>query len=194
MKQKQINNLSIDTIANASSLGDVGDISHILETGKIYRYTIDNSLSDNGTTVLTAQGTDAFWVTDEAGSSSSPSSHLEDSFVCGEAISALDIVYFNTSTGKLELAIDDGTGKDKLIFIAKESGVLGDSIKVACNGLVDGFSGLTAGQDYALSTTTAGAFVPFSSLTTGDYAVRIFTSLTATKAKFYDESVIVQVL
>ncbi|MBK2259003.1 hypothetical protein [Francisella philomiragia] len=127
-----------------------------------------------------------------AGSGGS-SAYFEDTFVCGENITAGQICYFNTSTGKLNLAIDNGTAKDNLLYVAKESGALNDSIKVASTGNIDFLSGLTAGQSYALSKTTAGAFAPFSSFTAGDYVVRIFTALTDTKVKFYDEPVIMQV-
>lgn len=281
IKQKQINNLSIDTISNANSKGSAGDIAYILETGKLYKYVIDNSLSNDDINIISASGSDAYWVSVETsasggstyygtvsssmtlmtsswgvgeyawhsamngnngayvfrGNSTSDirimidntliinnltststtqplsanqgkvlkdmidalpsgggsSAYFEDTFVCGENITAGQICYFNTSTGKLNLAIDNGTAKDNLLYVAKESGALNDSIKVASTGNIDFLSGLTAGQSYALSKTTAGAFAPFSSFTAGDYVVRIFTALTSTKVKFYDEPVIMQV-
>lgn len=80
-------------------------------------------------------------------------SHLQ----CGEAISANDAVYIDSSDGKIyKFTPTDDT--QVFAGIAKEAGVLNDFIRVVQSGRVKGFTGLTPGQFVYASVTVPGSF------------------------------------
>lgn len=120
-------------------------------------------------------------------------SYIQDKLIAGVVVTKSEILYFDEEDSKLKKAIDNGTGKDKLLYIAEQNAALNKKVKVAISGNVDFLSGLTPGMDYALSQTIAGQYEPFSNFASGTSVLRLFTALTDTKAKLYDEPVIVQV-
>lgn len=80
-------------------------------------------------------------------------SHLQ----CGEAISANDAVYIDSSDGKIyKFTPTDDT--QTFAGIAKEAGVLNDFIRVSQSGRIKGFTGLTPGAFVYASTTVPGGF------------------------------------
>ena len=96
--------------------------------------------------------------------------------VAGEALTANDAVYLNTGDGKAYKADADDVNKLNFIGFANETVSLGANVNIVHSGQMSGFSGLTIGADYYLSTT-AGAI----SATVG--SIRVGTALTATVIK-----------
>ena len=77
--------------------------------------------------------------------------------VAGEALAANDAIYIDSSDGRAyKFDVTDDT--QTFAGIAKESAVLGASVKVVQSGRIKGFSGLTAGAFVYASTTTPGSF------------------------------------
>lgn len=80
-------------------------------------------------------------------------SHLQ----CGEAISANDAVYIDSSDGKIyKFTPTDDT--QTFAGIAKEAGVLNDFIRVSQSGRIKGFTGLIPGAFVYASVTVPGSF------------------------------------
>lgn len=84
-------------------------------------------------------------------------SDLVSHLMCGEAISANDAVYIDSSDGKI-YKFDPTDDTQTFAGIAKEAGVLNDFIRVVQSGRVKGFSGLNAGKFVYASTTVPGGF------------------------------------
>ena len=77
------------------------------------------------------------------------------SFTAGETISVRDVVYLDSSDGKVYIADKSDSSKQDWIGIAEESGNAGDTIQVAVNSaIVGGFSGLTTGEVYQLGSSS----------------------------------------
>lgn len=88
-----------------------------------------------------------------------------------------DAIYFDGSTETYELAqADDATTLGAFIVSAVANT---NTFTVCQNGKIDGLSGLTAGQYYFVSTTTAGAIT--SSQPTSGYDNPIFFALSETE-------------
>ena len=76
--------------------------------------------------------------------------------VAGEALSARDAVYIDSSDGKAYKTDSDDLSKIDFIGFAQEAATLGGNVNIINNGVATGFSGLTAAGIYYLSGT-AGA-------------------------------------
>jgi len=62
INQNQIRDLSIATATAAASVGRPNEIAHIVSLGGFFKYVIDSTLTNNATTVVAANGTNAHWV------------------------------------------------------------------------------------------------------------------------------------
>jgi len=62
INQNQIRDLSIATATAAASVGRPNEIAHIVSLNGIFKYVVDSTLSDNGSTTVAANGTNAHWV------------------------------------------------------------------------------------------------------------------------------------
>lgn len=72
------------------------------------------------------------------------------------AIAARDVVYIS-SADNVSPALGDNTSKSYAIGLAKAAALAAASVEVQSEGVMTGFSGLTAGSRYYLSASVAGA-------------------------------------
>lgn len=72
------------------------------------------------------------------------------------AIAARDVVYIS-SADNVSPALGDNTSKSYAIGLAKAAALAAASVEVQSEGVMTGFSGLTAGSRYYLSDSVAGA-------------------------------------
>lgn len=72
------------------------------------------------------------------------------------AIAARDVVYIS-SADNVSPALGDNTSKSYVIGLAKAAALAAASVEVQSEGVMTGFSGLTAGSRYYLSDSVAGA-------------------------------------
>jgi hypothetical protein len=98
-------------------------------------------------------------------------------FRAGEAISAGDAVYVNSSS-----LLFKGSGatltEASIVGVAVDGGVTGQLIRVNLDSVYDGFSGLTPGEYQYLSFTTPGAIVDYDTWVSGVTTVSINPFLT----------------
>lgn len=96
--------------------------------------------------------------------------------LAGEALSARDAVYISSADGKAYKCDADDTTKTEFIGFAQEATSLGATVQIRNHGLMTGFSGLTTGSKYYLSST-AGA------ISTTQTSVKVGVAVSATVIK-----------
>ncbi len=87
-----------------------------------------------------------------------------ETYTAGEALSARDLIYVGPS-GTLLKADANAVAKQAVGFVPSAISNGASGTVVFHSGKITGASGLTAGELYYLSNTTAGAFALYSSLT-----------------------------
>lgn len=113
------------------------------------------------------------------GGSGSGSIGFEETATAGGTVTALDVVY-PSANNQVSRAQANSATTAKFAGIAVESGTAGGSIDYQIVGIVEGFTGLTVGNYYYLSATTAGAIVSPPNAGTGQYIVLIGIALSST--------------
>ena len=104
--------------------------------------------------------------------------------ILGATITAGQVVYKNTSTGKFELA-DANSATAEVRGprgVALNGGALNQPVAVQYGGDITIGGTAVVGTTYALGST-AGAIVPVADLTTGDYVSHIGVGISATKIR-----------
>jgi hypothetical protein len=86
----------------------------------------------------------------------SAANNLDNSYTAEEALSARDVVYIS-SADSVSKAKADAAGTSQAIGFATAAVLITDPANIRSEGIVTGFSGLTAGARYYLSAATAGA-------------------------------------
>ena len=97
-------------------------------------------------------------------------------------VAANDCVYISSS-GKVKPAKGDAEATARAVGFSKASALASASVKLVQDGIMDGFSGLTAGSRYFLSSATAGAITLTAPTGVGHEIVKVGYALTATKLK-----------
>jgi hypothetical protein len=77
-------------------------------------------------------------------------------YTAGVALNACEALYISAAN-TVEKALADNTSKSYLIGFSRLAALLGANAEVYSEGVLSGFSGLTAGSRYYLDDTTAGA-------------------------------------
>jgi len=62
INQNQIRDLTIATATAAASVGRPNEIAYIASLGGFFKYVVDSTLTNNATTIMAANGTNAHWV------------------------------------------------------------------------------------------------------------------------------------
>ncbi len=106
-----------------------------------------------------------------------------------QALALGDIVYLS-SLGNVDLARANAIGTYKAIGVITTAGALGDTVEFQTQGIVGGFSGLTANTVYYLSESTAGAETAISPTIAGDYVVILGKAISATELLFLPSTVV----
>jgi hypothetical protein len=113
---------------------------------------------------------------------------------CSEAIDAGEVVRLDTTTGEFALANATSAANGRIIGVAVNSGVAGETITVVKRGLVDLGDALTAEtlDEQLLLSDTSGKIDDGAGTPTGSYAVGrvwpLFGDPTADKVLFVDIS------
>jgi hypothetical protein len=98
-----------------------------------------------------------------------------------EAVSDGDALYMRTSDGQVGLAQADGTVDEALVVgFADDDAASGATVKVLVAGLLDGQTGIDAGDIYYLSTT-AGEISTSPPTTAGQFVTRVGEGATSTE-------------
>ena len=102
----------------------------------------------------------------------------------GVAIAAGQIVYRDASDGLAKLAIATALATARAIGIAANSTPgAGQPLKVVYDGDITNLSGMTAGEFYFVTITTAGSLMLRSDLGSGNYPCLVMQALTATTGR-----------
>lgn len=98
-----------------------------------------------------------------------------------EAVSDGDALYMRTSDGQVGLAQADGTADEALVVgFADDDAASGATVKVLVAGLLDGQTGIDAGDIYYLSTT-AGEISTTPPSSAGHFVTRVGEGATTTE-------------
>lgn len=118
-------------------------------------------------------------------------STILESGIAGEAISAGESVFLNSSK-EIVLGDADDTSLDEFVGIAMHAAADGQPITYAKGGGVTIGGTLVAGAPYYLSAT-AGGIAPYADLTTGDRVIHIGDAISTSVLQIrpYDTGVIV---
>lgn len=105
----------------------------------------------------------------------------ESGFTAGEAIAARDVLYISAADA-LSKALADNSSKSYAIGLATVAqGTVGQPVIPRVAGVLDGFSGLTAGNRYYLSAATAGAITNTIPTGSGNTIVQVGYAKSTTK-------------
>lgn len=98
----------------------------------------------------------------------------------GETLTALDLVYRGVSDGKFYKADSTDIYKSVVSGFVAADATIGSVVAIVTNrGQISGFTGLTVGKDYYLSTS--GAYTDFASLTVTNNIVRVGRAISTTE-------------
>lgn len=107
-------------------------------------------------------------------------------YTADEAISANDALYISAADN-VSKALADNTSKSYMMGFAKAAAADTDPVEVVSEGVLDGFSGLTAGGRYFLDDTTAGAIVNSAPTGSGKTVVQVGYAKSATALHIHIE-------
>lgn len=113
------------------------------------------------------------------GGGGSGSIGFEDEATLGGTVTAGDVVY-PSGNNQVSRARANAEATAKVAGIAVDSGVAGGTIDFQFVGIVEGFSGLTAGNFYYLSAVTAGAIVSPPDAVVGQFIVPVGLAMSST--------------
>lgn len=82
---------------------------------------------------------------------------VANDYFADEALAASDAVYISAADNVSKALADSAAATSRLIGFAQAAAADTDPVKVVSEGVLGGFSGLTAGSRYYLSAATAGA-------------------------------------
>jgi len=102
--------------------------------------------------------------------------------VAGETITAGQVVYLNSTTGKLMKADADTAAESVCKGIALNGGALNQPIKYQYGGEITIGATVAVGTVYVVSAT-AGGIAPLADLTSGDYVSILGVASTAARIK-----------
>jgi len=97
----------------------------------------------------------------------------------GATITAGQLVYLNSSTGRYSLAQGDAATTDAVVGLAAHGASNGQPLQVITGGVVDLGVTLTVGEIYVLSAAAAGAIAPKGDLSNGEYVSIVGVAQTA---------------
>lgn len=97
----------------------------------------------------------------------------------GATVTAGQAVYLNGASGWSPTDADAQASANAK-GVALKGGASGDVVPIVIRGPIEGFSSLTPGTDYYVSTTEGG-LCPYADLGAGDYPCRIGWARTATQ-------------
>ena len=97
---------------------------------------------------------------------------VQNPYTAGAVISARDVVYISAAD-TVSPAIASAAGTSQSIGFATSGVAAAASVSVQENGVLSGFTGLTAGSRYYLSGTTAGAVTATLPVTSGHTIVQV---------------------
>lgn len=95
---------------------------------------------------------------------------VQNIYSAGEAISAAEVLYIS---GADEVSLADANSNYEVIGVANNSAALAADVDVVSEGVVSGFTGLTAGSRYFLDASTAGAVTATAPTGSGDRVVQV---------------------
>lgn len=104
--------------------------------------------------------------------------------VAGETITAGQVVYLNSTTGKLMKADADTAAESVCKGIALNGGSLGQPVKYQYGGEITIGATVAVGTTYVVSAT-AGGIAPVADLTTGDYVSHVGVASTTGRIKLF---------
>jgi len=150
--------------------------------------TASPAANSNPGFLVSSQG--SLWVWDGAAwndlGTSEYASQVVNNYVADEALSARDVLYISAADS-VSKALADNTSKSYAIGLAKQSVADAATVQVMSEGLVDGFSGLTAGDRYYLSDSAAGAVTSTVPSGSGKTIVQIGYAKSATSLQLHIE-------
>ena len=97
----------------------------------------------------------------------------------GVTITAGQLVYLNSTTGKYALANGDNAATDTVVGIAAHGASLNQPLQIITGGVVDLGVTLTVGEIYVLSAAAAGAIAPKGDLSSGEFVSVVGVAQTA---------------
>ena len=97
----------------------------------------------------------------------------------GATITAGQLVYLNSTSGKYVLAQGDDAATDEVVGIAAHGASNGQPVEVITGGVVDLGVTLTVGEIYVLSAAAAGGIAPKGDLSAGEYVSIVGVGQTA---------------
>jgi len=97
----------------------------------------------------------------------------------GATITAGQLVYLNSSTGRYSLAQGDAAATDAVVGLAAHGASNGQPLQIITGGVVDLGVTLTVGEIYVLSAAAAGAIAPKGDLSSGEYVSIVGVAQTA---------------
>jgi hypothetical protein len=165
--------------------GSVGDVAGELDAFKVPNVSALPTAtpaysSDQG--YLVAYG-GSLWVWDgtawnDLGVSDSANQVL-NSYIADEDLLARDVVYISANDN-VSKALANNTSQSYAIGVAKAAADDTDPVDVVSDGLVTGYSGLTAGSRYYLSASNAGEIVSTIPAGSGNTVVQVGYAKSAT--------------
>ena len=97
----------------------------------------------------------------------------------GVTITAGQLVYLNSSTGKYALAQGDAATTDSVVGIAAHGASNNQPLQIITGGVVDLGVTLTVGEIYVLSAAAAGGIAPKGDLSAGEFVSVVGVAQTA---------------
>lgn len=107
-------------------------------------------------------------------------------YTAAVALAAVDALYISAAN-TVDKALADATSKARLVGFAKASALAAASVEVQSEGVLAGFTGLTAGDRYYLDATTAGAITNTIPSGTGNTIVQAGYAKSATALHIHIE-------
>ncbi len=142
-------------------------------------------------TATPADGTDGHMVYDSTGKTIyfwdgavwndlSGASSVDNTYIAGVALAACEVVYISAADTVLKGDADASDATAAVIGFAKAAALITDPVSIVSDGLLGGFSGLTAGARYYLSAT-AGAITATPPTGSNRHVVQVGYAKSATE-------------
>jgi len=97
----------------------------------------------------------------------------------GATITAGQLVYLDSATGRYKLAQGDAAAEDAVVGLAAHGASNGQPLQIITGGVVDLGVTLTVGEIYVLSAAAAGGIAPKGDLSSGEFVSVIGVAQTA---------------